>query len=70
MDVAAARLASPWLERTSHETYREALLWIAGLSLAYYATAVAGYASLMMPTLPRTAVLWPPHGRRVLGVLI
>ena len=61
MDVAAARLASPWLERTSHETYAQALLWIAGLSLAYYATAVAGYATLMMPTLPSMAVLWPPN---------
>ena len=60
MDVAAARLASPWLERTSHDTYRQALLWIAGLSLAYYATAVAVHARLMMPTLPSMAVL----GRR------
>jgi PAS domain S-box-containing protein len=61
MDVAAARLASPWLDRTSHETYRRALIWIAGLSLAYYATAVVGYARLMMPTLPSMAVLWPPN---------
>ncbi len=70
MDVAAARLASPWLERTSHETYRQALLWIAGLSLAYYATAVAGYASLMMPTLPSMAVLWPPNVLLFIAFLI
>ena len=31
------------------------------LSLAYYATAVAVYARLMMPTLPSVAVLWPPN---------
>ena len=70
MDVAAARLASPWLERTSHETYRQALLWIAGLSLAYYATAVAGYTRLMMPTLPAMAVLWPPNVLLFIAFLI
>ena len=70
MDVAAARLASPWLERTSHETYRQALLWIAGLSLAYYATAVAVHARLMMPTLPSMAVLWPPNVLLFIAFLI
>jgi PAS domain S-box-containing protein len=63
MDVAAARLASVWLEfsSSSSTSYRRVLVWIAGLSLAYYATAVAGYASLMMPSLPSMAVLWPPN---------
>jgi len=70
MDVAAARLASPWLERSSQETYRQALLWIAGLSLAYYATAVAGYSSLMMPTRPSMAVLWPPNVLLFIAFLI
>jgi two-component system sensor kinase FixL len=62
MDVAAgARPASPWLERSSPATYRRALIWIGALSIAYYATAVAGYASLMIPSLPSMAVLWPPN---------
>jgi PAS domain S-box-containing protein len=34
---------------------------IAGLALAYYATAVAGYALLMIPSPPTMAVLWPPN---------
>ena len=34
---------------------------IVALSLTYYATAVAVYARLMMPTLPSVAVLWPPN---------
>ena len=61
MDVAAARPASLWLERSTPLSYRRVLIWIAALSLAYYATAVAGYARLMMPTLPSMAVLWPPN---------
>ena len=63
MDVAAARPASVWLEfsSSSSTSYWRALVWIAGVSLAYYATAVAGYASLMMPSLPSMAVLWPPN---------
>jgi PAS domain S-box-containing protein len=63
MDVAAARLASGWLEfsTSSASSYRRVLAWIAALSLAYYATAVAGYASLMIPSLPSMAVLWPPN---------
>jgi len=62
MDAAAgvspARL---WLERSSPADYRRALIWIGALSVAYYATAVAGYASLMIPSLPSMAVLWPPN---------
>jgi two-component system, LuxR family, sensor kinase FixL len=61
MDVAAARPASLWLERSSSSSYRRVLTWIVGLSLAYYATAVAGYASMMIPSLPSMAVLWPPN---------
>ncbi len=63
MDVAAARPASGWLEFSTSSTssYRRVLTWIAALSLAYYATAVAGYASLMIPSLPSMAVLWPPN---------
>ena len=61
MDVAAASPASLWLERSSPSSYRRVLIWIAALSLAYYATAVVGYARLMMPTLPSMAVLWPPN---------
>lgn len=61
MDVAAARPAGRWLERRSPVAYRRVLIWVAALSLAYYATAVAGYARLMMPTLPSMAVLWPPN---------
>ena len=62
MDVAAGiRPAGRWLERSSPATYQRALIWIVALSLAYYATAVAVYARLMMPTLPSVAVLWPPN---------
>ncbi len=62
MDVAAARPASGWLESTSSRVVLSTSpRWIAALSLAYYATAVAGYASLMIPTLPSMAVLWPPN---------
>jgi PAS domain S-box-containing protein len=63
MDVAAARPAVGWLEfsTSSSSSYRRVLIWIAALSLAYYATAVAGYASLMIPSLPSMAVLWPPN---------
>ena len=63
MDVAAARPAGVWLEfsASASSTYRRVLFWIAALSLAYYATAVAGYASLMIPSLPSMAVLWPPN---------
>ena len=62
MDVAVGfRPAGRWLERSSPATYQRALVWIVALSLAYYATAVAVYARLMMPTLPSVAVLWPPN---------
>ena len=62
MDVAAGiRPAGRWLERSAPATYQRALIWILALSLAYYATAVAVYARLMMPTLPSVAVLWPPN---------
>ena len=62
MDVAAGiRPAGRWLERSSPATYQRALIWTVALSLAYYATAVAVYARLMMPTLPSMAVLWPPN---------
>ena len=62
MDVAAGiRPAGRWLERSAPATYQRALIWIVALSLAYYATAVAVYARLMMPTLPSVAVLWPPN---------
>ena len=62
MDVAAGiRPAGRWLERSAPATYQRALIWIVALSLAYYATAVAVYARLMMPTLPSMAVLWPPN---------
>ena len=62
MDVAAGiRPAGRWLERGAPATYQRALIWIVALSLAYYATAVAVYARLMMPTLPSVAVLWPPN---------
>jgi two-component system, LuxR family, sensor kinase FixL len=62
MDVAAGiRPAGRWLDRSSPATYQRALIWIVALSLAYYATAVAVYARLMMPTLPSMAVLWPPN---------
>jgi PAS domain S-box-containing protein len=59
--VAGFRPASWWLERSTPATYRRVLIWIAALSVAYYATAVVGYARLMMPTLPSMAVLWPPN---------
>jgi PAS domain S-box-containing protein len=62
MDVAAGiNPAGRWLERSAPATYQRALIWIVALSLAYYATAVAVYARLMMPTLPSVAVLWPPN---------
>ena len=62
MDVAAGiKPAGRWLERSAPATYQRALIWIVALSLAYYATAVAVYARLMMPTLPSMAVLWPPN---------
>ena len=62
MDVAAGiKPAGRWLERSASATYQRALIWIVALSLAYYATAVAVYARLMMPTLPSVAVLWPPN---------
>ena len=63
MDVLAAGInpAGRWLERSAPATYQRALIWIVALSLAYYATAVAVYARLMMPTLPSVAVLWPPN---------
>ena len=62
MDVAAGiKPAGRWLERSAPATYQRALIWIVALSLAYYATAVAVYARLMMPTLPSVAVLWPPN---------
>jgi two-component system, LuxR family, sensor kinase FixL len=62
MDVEAGiKPAGRWLERSAPATYQRALIWIVALSLAYYATAVAVYARLMMPTLPSVAVLWPPN---------
>ena len=61
MDAAAIRPAGLWLERSSPAAYGRVLIWLAALSLAYYATAVAGYASLMIPSLPSMAVLWPPN---------
>ena len=62
MDVAAGvKPAGRWLERSAPTNYQRALIWIVALSLAYYATAVAVYARLMMPTLPSVAVLWPPN---------
>ena len=62
MDVAAGiKPAGRWLERSAPATYQRALIWIVALSLTYYATAVAVYARLMMPTLPSVAVLWPPN---------
>ena len=61
MNVAAGIRPAWWLERSSPATYQRALIWIVALSLAYYATAVAVYARLMMPTLPSVAVLWPPN---------
>ena len=42
MDVAAARPAGRWLERSSPAAYRRVLIWVAALSLAYYATAGGG----------------------------
>ena len=62
MEVAAdTGPASRWLGRGSPESHTRVLVWIAALSLAYYATAVAVYASLMIPSLPSMAVLWPPN---------
>jgi two-component system, LuxR family, sensor kinase FixL len=62
MDAAAGiSPAGRWLERSAPATYQRALIWIVALSLAYYATAVAVYARLMMPSLPSVAVLWPPN---------
>jgi PAS domain S-box-containing protein len=62
MDAAAGvSPASLWLERSFPVAYRRALIWIGALFVAYYATAVAGYASLMIPSLPSMAVLWPPN---------
>ena len=55
-----ARPAGGW-SAARPATYQRALIWIVALSLAYYATAVAVYARLMMPTLPSVAVLWPPN---------
>ena len=71
MDVAAGiKPAGRWLERSAPATYQRALIWIAALSLAYYATAVAVYARLMMPTLPSVAVLWPPNVLLFVGFLL
>ena len=62
MDAAAGvRPVGLWLERGSPAAYRRAFIWIGALSVAYYRTAVAGYVSLMSPTLPSLAVLWPPN---------
>jgi PAS domain S-box-containing protein len=59
--AASARPADLWLAHSTPVVYRRVLVWTAALSLAYYATAVFGYARLMMPTLPSMAVLWPPN---------
>ena len=48
------RPAAAWLDHSTPATYRRSLIWIAALSLGYYGTAVAGYASLMIPSLPST----------------
>ncbi len=61
MRIASTRPAAAWLDHSTPATYRRSLIWIAALSLGYYATAVAGYASLMIPSLPSMAVLWPPN---------
>jgi PAS domain S-box-containing protein len=59
--AASARPADLWLAHSTPVIYRRVLVWVAALSLAYYATAVLGYARLMMPTFPSMAVLWPPN---------
>ena len=41
--------------------HRRTLLWIVGLSLAYYATAVVGHALLIIPSFPSIALLWVPN---------
>ena len=71
MDVTAnAHPASVWLARSSPAVYRRVLVWVVALSLAYYATAVLGYAQLMMPTFPAMAVLWPPNVLMLVGFLL
>jgi PAS domain S-box-containing protein len=45
-------------------------VWVVALSLAYYVTAVFGYARLMMPTLPSMAILWPPNVLLLVGFLL
>jgi PAS domain S-box-containing protein len=71
MDViAGAHHANPWLAQISPTVYRRALVWVAALSLAYYATAVFAYARLMMPTLPSMAILWVPNVLLLVGFLL
>ena len=50
--MAGTHPASVWLAHSQPAVYRRVLVWVAVLSIAYYATAVLGYARLMMPTLP------------------
>jgi two-component system, LuxR family, sensor kinase FixL len=68
--IAGTRPAAAWLDRSSTAAYRRSLMWLAGLSLGYYTTAVAGYASLMIPSLPTMAVLWPPNVLLLVAFLV
>src|SRR5262245_36073176 len=59
--IVRTRPAGRWLDRSVTTAYTRPLVLVAVLSLAYYTTAVFGYASLMIPGLPTMAVLWPPN---------
>jgi two-component system, LuxR family, sensor kinase FixL len=50
--------------------HRRAFLWIVALALAYYATAVVGYARLAGPVYPSLALLWAPNVLLLAALLV
>jgi two-component system, LuxR family, sensor kinase FixL len=68
--VARAGLVSRELTgtRTSFDAWNALVL--AGLGLAYYLTAVAGHATLMLMSWPSIAVLWPPNVLLLVAFLV
>jgi PAS domain S-box-containing protein len=68
--VAGTRFTSQRMGRSAAAAAVRPLVWIAVLALAYYATAVAGYATLMFTSLPTAAVLWPPNVLLLVAFLV